>query len=112
MKNQIVASGLVLIKNNKVLLSNDGKDNFFKIPGGKPENKETLEEYAIRELKEETGLNGETLEKLSTMKLEKKPQTGEAIDIYLYHFKGKIKKLNLLFSLTIITKLDGLIWKK
>lgn len=88
---KIVASGLVIIKNNKLLLANDGKDNFYKIPGGKPLSDESLEECALRELKEETGFEGIVLEKLPTKELNKKPQTGGDISIFLYHFKGDIK---------------------
>lgn len=88
---RIVASGLVVVNGGKLLVVNDGKDNFFKIPGGKVNSGENLEDCAVRELKEETGFDGKVLEKLSTMKLKKKPQTGEEIDIFLYHFHGEIK---------------------
>ena len=88
---KIVASGLVIIKDDKLLLANDGKDNFYKIPGGKPLSGESLEECALRELKEETGFVGIVLDKLPTKKLTKKPQTGEEIDVFLYHFRGDLK---------------------
>ena len=32
---KIVASGLVIVKEGKLLVIHDGKDLFFKIPGGK-----------------------------------------------------------------------------
>jgi len=87
---KIVVSGLVVVKEGRLLVANDGKDFFFKIPGGKVLSNESLEDCALRELDEETGFKGRVIKKLSMMKLKKKPQTGEIIDIYLYHFKGKL----------------------
>ena len=50
-----------LIKDNKVVVtkykSGNKKEGFYDIPGGKIEEGETSEEAAIREMKEETGLN-------------------------------------------------------
>ncbi len=87
---KIVASGLVIVKKGNLLVVNDGKDNFFKIPGGKVLSGESLEECALRELREETGFEGRVFSKLSTIKLHKKPQTKEIVDIFLYHFKGEL----------------------
>jgi ADP-ribose pyrophosphatase YjhB (NUDIX family) len=87
---KIVAAGAVITRDGKLLVSHDGKDDFYKIPGGKVQEKESLEECVKRELKEETGLNCEVLEKLSTQHLIKKPGTEEKKDIYLYHFKSEL----------------------
>jgi len=70
---KIVALGLVIVREGKLLVIHDGKDLFFKIPGEKVNPGESLEACAVRELKEETGFSGKALEKLSTMKLNKKP---------------------------------------
>ncbi|NCN86516.1 NUDIX hydrolase [archaeon] len=88
--NKIIAAGPVIVSEGRLLVAHDGKDDFFKIPGGKPEALETLEECVHRELKEETGYKCELIGKLSTKYLKKKPQTGEEIDIELYHFSAKI----------------------
>ena len=93
-KNKIVASGCIIISDGKLLVSNDGKDEFFKIPGGKVKEKESLEECALRELKEETGFEGKIISKLPTMKLNKKPGTEEDIKIFLYHFKSELKNFH------------------
>jgi len=97
-RNKIIASGLVIVKDGKLLVSNDGKDSFFKIPGGKVKPEESLENCAICELKEETGFGGRVLEKLSTLKLNKNPQTGEEMEIFLYHFQGEIENFKNNFN--------------
>ena len=52
-----VRSGIMIIKDNKILLhKNDNKDNYC-LPGGGVKFLETSEEAIIREIKEETGLD-------------------------------------------------------
>lgn len=60
------ACDMMLIKNGKVLLIKRGLEPFlgqWAIPGGRIEDGETAEQCAIREMKEETGLDIE-IEKL------------------------------------------------
>lgn len=52
-----VGSTVVVIKDNKILLNLRSDTNTWGIPGGAIELGETLEETAIRELKEETNLD-------------------------------------------------------
>lgn len=87
---KIVAAGPVIISEGRLLVAHDGKDDFFKIPGGKPNDGESLEDCVHRELKEETGYDCKILGKLSTKYLKKKPGTDEEIDIELYHFRAEI----------------------
>ena len=47
---------LLFNENNEVLLEERADDGYFDFPGGGIDLKETAEEAAIRELKEETGL--------------------------------------------------------
>ncbi len=95
MVEKIIASGPVVIENGRLLVSNDGKDDFYKIPGGKIHEGESLEETCLREFHEETGLKCKIIKKLSTMRLSKKPGTEESIKIELHHYLckliGKIK---------------------
>ena len=52
-----VRTGIIIIKNNKVLLhKNDNRDNYC-LPGGGVHFLESSEEAIIREIKEETGLD-------------------------------------------------------
>ena len=87
----IVASGPVIIEKGKLIVSQHGEDDFYKIPGGRVKERESLEKTCIREFAEETGLECEIVEKLHTQKLDKNPQTGEPANIELHHYKCKLK---------------------
>ncbi|RLG15947.1 hypothetical protein DRN69_02215 [Candidatus Pacearchaeota archaeon] len=91
MVKKIIASRLVIIEKGKLIVSRDEKDNFYKIPGGRVEKEESLEETCVREFFEETGLEREIIEKLHTQKLYKDPQTGEPANIEPPHYKCKLK---------------------
>ena len=65
-------SVVFVIRNNKILMEklnypSEGKDDFYSIPGGGIEAGETPEQAAIRELKEECGLNGTIVRKLTEL---------------------------------------------
>ncbi len=90
MKN-IVASGPVIIEDGKLLVSKDSKDDFYKIPGGRIEFGEELEETCIREVKEETNADVELIRPLHTMVIYKNPQTQEEMSIILIHYEAKLK---------------------
>ena len=89
MKN-IVASGPVIIEGGKLLVSKDSKDDFYKIPGGTAKPGETLEQVCIREVKEETNAEIEIIKPLSTLIINKNPQTQEEMEISLHHYKAKL----------------------
>ena len=63
-----------LIKDNKVVVTkykeSNKKSGYYEIPGGKIEEGETSEQTAIREMKEETGLNVKNLKYKGNMIIE------------------------------------------
>lgn len=71
----IIASGPVIIENNKVLLNKEKKDygiTNWLFPGGKAEEGETdLEAICRREVKEEMGIEIEIIKQLKTIEREK-----------------------------------------
>lgn len=91
MSKIIIASGPVIVEDNKVLLNKHGDDSFFKFCGGRVEDCEigSLLEAAKREAKEEMGfdieLNGDEPYIFYTTK-----QTDEGeVDVILVHYKAK-----------------------
>lgn len=87
----IVASGPVIIKDGKLLVSKKFKKEFYKIPGGTVEEGETLEQCCKREAKEEANAEIEIFEQLHTLILNKNPETQERMNISVYNFKAELK---------------------
>jgi len=50
---KILKYGLIIIKNKNMLLNRKKGTDFWLIPGGKPEGKETPEQCIVREIREE-----------------------------------------------------------
>lgn len=61
------ATTMVFNKNNEILLNLRSDTNTWGIPGGSMELYETIEETAIRELKEEAGITAKDLELLGIL---------------------------------------------
>lgn len=88
----IVASGPVIIENNKLLVNKDNKDDFYKLPGGTiEEGIEDLEQACHRETKEENNAEIEIIKPLHPMIIWKNPQTKEKMAIVLIHYLAKLK---------------------
>ncbi len=95
----IIASGPVIIKDNKVLLVRHGDKGIWKFPGGKVEFDNTtdwqniLEQTAVREAKEELGIEIEIIKPLKPMLIPRPDHSGEyALLIhFLAKFNGEIK---------------------
>jgi ADP-ribose pyrophosphatase YjhB (NUDIX family) len=89
MQKIIIASGPVIIEDNKVLLDIHGEDNFWKFCGGKTLEGETLQEAAKRRAKEELGIEIEiTDEKPFFMHTTKETANG-LVDVILVHYLAK-----------------------
>ena len=96
MKKIIIASGPVIVENNKVLLNKHGDTLFWKFCGGKVEDFSTnLIENAKREVYEEMGIKIKILDNEPFLTFTRKEKDGREIDIILVHFLseriGKIK---------------------
>ncbi|MDD5032219.1 MAG: NUDIX domain-containing protein [Patescibacteria group bacterium] len=86
----IIASGPVIVENNKVLLNKHGDTTFWKFCGGRVENYESnLIDNAKREVKEEMGIEIEILNQEPFITFTRKEKEGEMIDIILVHFLAK-----------------------
>lgn len=90
MQKIIIASGPVIVENNKVLLDKHGDDNFWKFCGGRVDNfSETLIDTARRRAKEEIGIDFEVLDNEPFFLYSQKETMGENVDIILVHFLAK-----------------------
>ena len=82
-----IASGPVIIENNKVLLNKHGEDNFWKFPGGKVEDYESnLAKNTEREVKEEMGID---IKITNTKPIIIYTKKDDGTDVILVHFTAK-----------------------
>lgn len=90
MLNIIIASGPVIVEENRVLLNKDKKDNFWKFCGGRVSDKEfTLQETAKRKVKEEMGIEVEILDDKPFFFYTEKETEGKKLSVVLVHFLSK-----------------------
>ena len=83
----IIASGPVIVEDNKVLLNQHGDTTFWKFCGGKVEDYETdLIENARREVKEEMGIEIKILDREPFITFTRKEIAEGKIDVILVHF--------------------------
>ncbi len=90
MQKIIIASGPVIVEDNKVLLDQHGDTTFWKFCGGRVEDKETtLVETAKRKAKEEIGIEIEILNSTPfLMHTFKQTEDGDC-DVILVHYLAK-----------------------
>ena len=89
--NETIKAGCVVVnENNEVLLVSRKDENIWSFPKGHAENGETLEQVALREVKEETGYEVEIIKRLSDLTYTH-GQTGELIRVAMFKAKP-IKK--------------------
>lgn len=85
----IIASGPVIVENNKVLLDKDCKEDIWKFCGGKIQENESLIETATRRSKEELGIEIEILNEEPFLVHTKKETPEGNLDVILVHFLAK-----------------------
>ncbi|MFA6446767.1 MAG: NUDIX domain-containing protein [Patescibacteria group bacterium] len=91
MSKIIIASGPVIVENNKVLVNKHGDTTFWKFCGGKVEDFNTsLQDTAAREAKEEMGIGIEVInpEPFITF-TTKKTDDDNVTDVILVHYLAK-----------------------
>ncbi len=82
----IIASGPVIVEDNKVLLDNHGDTDFWKFCGGTTKDtKESLIDIAKRKAKEELGIDIEIINNTPFITYASK----DGMDIILVHFLAK-----------------------
>lgn len=83
MEKIIIASGPVIVEDNKVLLNNHGDSDIFKFCGGRVDTMDqSLIEAATREVKEEMGIDIKILDPVPYITYTKK----DNLDVILVHF--------------------------
>lgn len=91
----IIASGPVIVEDNRLMVNKDNKDDFYKLPGGTiDEGTEDLEEACHREVMEENNAKIEIIKPLHPMILWKNPQTKDRMAIVLIHYLAKVLNKN------------------
>ncbi|MFA4942456.1 MAG: NUDIX domain-containing protein [Patescibacteria group bacterium] len=83
----IIASGPVIVEDNKVLLAQHGDTNFWKFCGGRIKDDEaSLIETAKRKVSEEMGINIEILNSEPFLMHTIKEMGEEKVDVILVHY--------------------------
>jgi ADP-ribose pyrophosphatase YjhB (NUDIX family) len=95
MEKIIIASGPVIVKDNKVLLDQHGDTDFWKFCGGRVNKNESLLTAAKKRAKEELGIDIEFLDENPYMTFTEKETSDGSMDVILAHFlaraEGEIK---------------------
>lgn len=95
MKREFSAGGIIFNNQNQVLLTQHSSNHYWGFPKGHPKEGENMKQTALREVKEEAGVEAEIIEKagdtkyIFTMEGEK---IFKVVTLYLMKYlKGDIK---------------------
>ena len=96
----IWSSGGVIILEGKVAVCYRKKENLFCLPKGTPENNENIEQTAIREVAEETGIIPKIVNKIGEIQYSIKQETSTKdrmiLAMYMFHLiSWKYNAINL-----------------
>ena len=104
---EVVASGLVVNSEGKVLLIRSPKwNNTWLIPGGHVDYRESLADAAVREVKEETGLDTKVIRCINMGNLVDDPDFHRATQLVFFHFLCEATNSDTQADLTEITELE------
>lgn len=81
-----VASGPVIVRDHRVLLDKHGDDPFWKFPGGRVRDDESLQATAKREAAEEVGLTDLVLDDKPVVLTFERVRDGIREVVTLYHY--------------------------
>lgn len=84
-----IASGPVIIESGRVLLDKHGDDNFWKFPGGALSDNVAPRDQALREAREELGLELELEGEPFIIALNRERQ-GQLEHVVLIHYRAKL----------------------
>lgn len=87
----IIASGPVIVEDEKVLLDKDKKEDLWKFCGGKVLENESLIDTARRRPKEELGIEIEFLDENPYITFAEKQTPEGELDVILVHFLARRK---------------------
>ena len=98
-EDSIWAAGGVIIKlsngDRKVVICFRKKENLWSLPKGKPENGETITQTAIREVREETGIDTDILDKITEIDYIFLNNRGTTVNKKVHFFLMKSKGGNI-----------------
>jgi len=91
----VIASGPVIVEDNKVLLNQSSGDAYWKFCGGQPLTNETLQENSQRRVKEEMGIDVKVINPEPFFLFIQQRKKGVEKDIVLIHWlSARIGKIN------------------
>lgn len=91
MKREFSAGGIVFNNKGEVLLAQNSSNKYWGFPKGWPNEKESMRDTAVREVKEEAGVEAEIVEKVGDSRYvftskETKEKVFKIVTIYLMKY--------------------------